>query len=257
MPEQPTPILDTDIYRTWGRNKTRIDFPAYGPEYAEWKRTIPLDVQKTLLDLATARRINSENIGLHTREEFLSSQLPPERYEEVRTRNLAIALETADSFRSFLEEKYSGLLSRLYAVGMDGSGLYRPREKGDVDVFVLFDTVDVEVRKAIRDFKDMRRASDNGKEDIRTDIALYPFKNDEGIVHAGKEWWFPWAALPHKIVRNYNLSDGAYEQAREEAIIIVRKNKKKYYDKSRWYIKKKGYTWDELTEMVKRDRVED
>lgn len=257
MSESPIKSTDADIYQNWGKPKLRIDTPAYGHEYADWKKSTPLDLQKIILDYMIARRIHTSNIHGISPANIAADQIKPEQYEESREKSVLTATQNIDNLHTFLKENNPSLLDNFKAAGLDGSSLYRPHLGGDIDIFLVVDSITPEMKTALKTYQkqnqqelntDYPRLSRAGRVDFR----LVQLKEVSQNLEAVR---MPWIVLPHLILKNYDLPQEVYEEAKTQAFDEVRKNKSKYYDKARWLVKKKGYTWDELTKMLENEYI--
>ncbi len=245
-----TGITDDDIYGNWGKSELRLDVPAYGPEYVKWKQETPPDVQKIILDVLTARRIFTQRLNAQVPRDITNEQIIDSEYSALRDQYIDISMDTIAKFKKFLEENYPNQIPNLLGAGFDGSSLYRPRKNGDIDVFFVFESLPLEARRSVKSFnEELRPTQPSGTKAGRIDVRYVKLDPEIDPEKAN----LPWIALPHLILVNYGLEDDAYKLAHDRALQLIRENKEGLYDTARWYVKKQGYTWDELTEMVNKD----
>ncbi|MCL5409436.1 MAG: hypothetical protein M1607_01075 [Patescibacteria group bacterium] len=214
---------NSDIYTSWGVNETRADYPAFGPEYAQWKKTIPQDVQKIVLDYMVARNIWRSG-GLE--RSILNKKLidyqpyPALDYPQLREEMLGLAEKAAELVEPFLAKYYPQLVPHLQAIGLDGSALYRPKPQSDIDVWVMFNRYDRVAEQAMRRLHRQQLSKPGFIIDLRA-ITSELVLDEQGLMNDIHS-----LLMPHKVLHYFPpFDEEAHQQKIEELVNLARKSK--------------------------------
>ena len=220
--------INSDIYKTWGKNKKRIDLPAYGPEFYDWKLNTNFEIQKIVLDYLSSRKVELL-IDKEKRKKFLEDQVPKEEYETYREYAISKAEEVAVSVSAFIWEKGVKISPNMLAVGLDGSSLYNPRLDCDTDIWIMFREINGLTDKILGEYFEYNNSQWKAKNlDVRL-VTLKQSKEDiiRGSIHC--------LAFPHRVIKKFNLKMDDYQKAIEESKCAVMKNKKYIYQRCKYF----------------------
>lgn len=218
---------DSDIYTTWGENPNRMDVPAIGEEYKQWKDSTPPEVQKIVLDYMTARNMQYfrgyMKIEADARE---NRHYKGEDAEEFRLSAIEKAEVTANEIEAFFSKNYPEQIPNIVMIGMDGSSLYRPRKGGDVDIWVMVKDRTREFDDALYEFKLVKYESQKDREIQIRAVIEHPTADDLQQGHV------PVLSLPHKVLVNLTGEED-YIRLKQETDRFVLDNKRLVYNTSR------------------------
>lgn len=197
---------NADVYPSWGRNRTRIDSPFFGPEFAEWKRRVPPDAQKTLLDFLEARRIAKlrEVGGKMDGFSYLCQEVAERKINGAIKKTEKIA----DEFYKFFMEVNPYEEFNLGGVILSGSSLYRPTRESDLDIWVLFKCPGVGSKDTLAYFCHKKYLTFLVQNVNIHHALLYPSYEeikDDGLL--------PVLAFPHRLIRLFSIQLDEYQRA--------------------------------------------
>lgn len=220
--------INDDIYKTWGKNKKRIDLPAFGPEFYDWKLNTSLEIQKIVLDYLSSRKVEIL-IDIKKKKKFLEDQIPKEEYDVYREDAISKAEEVAVTVYDFLNEKGVEIVSNMLAVGLDGSSLYKPRIDCDTDVWIMFREINELTNKILSEYFEFYNSQWKTK-NIEVRLVTLKQSNEDlmrGSIHC--------LAFPHRIIKGFNLKMEEYQIAIEESKCAVIRNKKYIYQRCKYF----------------------
>ncbi len=228
MEEDIISTPDSDIYKTWGKSKYRVDIPAIGREYHDWKDNTPLDVQKIILDYMTARNMEFFfGYFKKSKDEIDDRYYPTEEADRQRKAAIEQAQTSAHDLFDFFRENHPELLTDLVAIGMDGSSLYRPRKGGDIDIWLMVKENSEQLDDAFTEF-----IVANKEKDRETNISPRIVLKNPDIKYL-EQGQVPVLSLPHKMLLEINISEKEYVDLKRQTDEFVRDHMEMIYGISR------------------------